>query len=67
MITQTSLEIIVPRVIVGNVNPNTAKINSMSINKPPAKNRKDRITVNLLGGVHAIFFSPFCLIKYNIF
>jgi hypothetical protein len=54
-------------VIVGNVNPNTAKINSMSINKPPAKNRKDRTTVNLLGGVHAIFFSPLCLIKYNIF
>ena len=67
MITQTSLEISVPRVIVGNVNPNTPKINSMSMNKPPAKKRKDRITVNLLGGVHAIFFSPLCLIKNNIF
>jgi hypothetical protein len=53
----------VPRVRVGKIPPKTTNINSMRINKPPAKHRKDRITVNLLGGVHAIFFSPFFYLK----
>jgi len=51
-------------VITGKANPIGVKINSISINNPPANKRNDKNTVNLLGGVHAIIKRHFSISKF---
>ena len=61
MIPHVSVELKVPKANTGNI-PVSEKKSSINMNNPPAKSKKLKITVNFVGGVHAIF-----IIQYQYF
>jgi hypothetical protein len=62
IIPQVSVELKVPKANVGRIPPAIAKKISINTNSPIAKSKKLKITVNFVGGVHAID-----LIQYQYF
>jgi len=59
MIAHDSVELKFPKVITGNMSVRL-KNSSIKINNPTTKSKKEKTTVNFVGGVHGIY-----IIKYT--